>query len=180
MTTDHLGEFLYRAARVKNIRNADITKARYYQSSQRPYPGGGACYELEIYPLIKTCEGIDEELYYYQPLKHQLIKISEPNNLTETLIKNAISASDSECSPQILFIIAARFQRLSWKYESIAYSIVLKDAGILLQTMYLTAAAMELAPCAIGCGNSDIFAKTAGLNYYEETSVAEFMIGGKS
>ena len=180
VTVKQLGEFLFRTARVKSIRSADVFKARYYQSSLRPYPGGGACYELEIYPLIKNCAGIEEGLYYYQPEKHCLIKISEPNKLTETLISNAKSASDSECSPQILFIIAARFQRLSWKYESIAYSIVLKDAGVLLQTMYLTATAMELAPCAIGCGNSDIFSKAANLDYLEETSVAEFMLGGKN
>ncbi len=105
--------------------------------------------------------------------------IKYPNNLTDTLIKNAVYASDKECHPQILIIIAARFQRLSWKYNSIAYSLILKDAGALLQTMYLTAIAMELAPCTIGCGNSDIFAKAAGLNYYEETSVCEFLLGSK-
>ena len=39
-------------------------------------------------------------------------------------------------APQILITIAARFGRVSWKYSSIAYWLVLKDAGVLTQTLY--------------------------------------------
>ena len=45
--------------------------------------------------------------------------------------------------------------------------------------MYLTATAMELAPCAIGTGDSDLFARASGLDYYEETSVGEFALGSR-
>jgi SagB-type dehydrogenase family enzyme len=88
------------------------------------------------------------------------------------------SAALSEV-PQVLITITARFQRLSWKYQSIAYSVLLKDVGALYQTMYLVATAMDLAPCALGGGNSDLFAVAAGLDYYSETSVGEFLLGSK-
>jgi oxazoline/thiazoline dehydrogenase len=45
--------------------------------------------------------------------------------------------------------------------------------------MYLVATAMDLAPCAIGGGNSDLFAQTTGINYLDETSVGEFILGSK-
>jgi len=36
---------------------------------------------------------------------------------------------------------------------------------------------MGLAPCALGSGNSELFARLAGLDYESETSVGEFMLG---
>jgi hypothetical protein len=38
---------------------------------------------------------------------------------------------------------------------------------------------MKLAPCAIGCGDSDLFARAAGTQYVEETSVGEFLLGSR-
>ena len=54
---------------------------------------------------------------------------------------------------------------------------LLKDAGGLLQTMYLVATGMGLAPCAIGGGNAECSAAAAGTAFWEESSVADFMLG---
>jgi hypothetical protein len=61
-----------------------------------------------------------------------------------------------------------------WKYQGMAYALILKDLGALLQTMYLVATAMNLAPCALGSGDTDLFAEATGLNPLEEASVGEF------
>jgi oxazoline/thiazoline dehydrogenase len=81
--------------------------------------------------------------------------------------------------PQIVMTLTSRFQRLSWKYESIAYAATLKNVGVLYETMYLVATAMELAPCALGAGNSDLFSRLIGTDYYRESSVGEFMLGSR-
>ena len=78
---------------------------------------------------------------------------------------------------QVLVLLGARFARMSWKYESMAYATVLKDVGVVYQTMYLVTCAMGLAGCALGGGNSDLFAAAAGTDYYEESSVGEFVLG---
>jgi SagB-type dehydrogenase family enzyme len=62
---------------------------------------------------------------------------------------------------------------------SIAYSLILKHVGVVYQTMYLAATAMGLAPCALGCGDSDRFARAAGIDYYVESSVGEFLLGSR-
>ena len=80
-------------------------------------------------------------------------------------------------APQALLILSARFARVSWKYRSIAYATVLKDVGVLLQTMYLVAEAMGLASCAAGCGDAALLARTIGSRLYEESSVGEFLLG---
>jgi SagB-type dehydrogenase family enzyme len=80
---------------------------------------------------------------------------------------------------QVLVCVAARFGRMGWPYEGIVYATTLKNTGALLQTMYLVATAMGLAPSAIGRGNSDLFATLAGTDYYAETTVGEFMLGSR-
>jgi SagB-type dehydrogenase family enzyme len=174
LTDRQLGEFLYRAARVKKLLRTD-----YQDLSSRPYPAGGAIYELELYLSIHACENIPSGLYHYCPEKHRLEKISSPTETGDALLKAAKGSAGLEELPQVLITIAARFQRLSWKYENIAYSLLLKNTGALYQTMYLVATAMELAPCGLGGGDSDLFARAAGLDYYGETSVGEFLIGSK-
>jgi oxazoline/thiazoline dehydrogenase len=174
LTVKQLGEFLYRCARVRNIRRTE-----YGELSNRPYPGGGALYELELYIVVNICESLPSGLYHYISETHQLCKISGRTDHLEELLTDAWRSMGQQYIPQVLIIMAARFQRLAWKYESIAYATVLKNVGVLYQTMYLVATAMKLAPCGLGGGNSDLFAKAAGTDYYAETSVGEFALGSK-
>jgi oxazoline/thiazoline dehydrogenase len=174
ITDRQLGEFLYRTARVK-----ELCKTEFQELSSRPYPSGGAVYELELYVNIRSCENISPGFYHYCPWQHRLEKISDPTNETEALLKDAQRSAGVSEGPQILITIAARFQRVFWKYESMAYSLLLKNVGVLYQTMYLVATAMDLAPCALGGGDSDLFARAARLDYYAETSVGEFLLGSR-
>jgi SagB-type dehydrogenase family enzyme len=80
----------------------------------------------------------------------------------------------------VLVVIAARFQRISLKYEGIAYALVMRDVGVLLQTMYLAATAMSLSACAIGYGDADTFCRAAGIDWCVEGSVGELAVGGGS
>jgi SagB-type dehydrogenase family enzyme len=173
ITDKQLGEFLYRSARVKAIFPKDNMEC-----SDRPYPSGGACYELELYIIVNTCENIPSGLYHYCPQGHHLSKISGKTSSVEALLEDARRATlRGDYIPQVLIIMAARFARVTWGYESIAYGLILKNVGALYQTMYLVATAMNLGPCALGGGNSDLFAMAANTDYYAETSVGEFMLG---
>ncbi len=67
---------------------------------------------------------------------------------------------------------------MSWKYSSIAYALVLKDAGVLVQTFSLMATDMGLGGCAIGIANIDLFAKMTGVEFHVEGPVGQFAIGG--
>jgi SagB-type dehydrogenase family enzyme len=176
ITVARLGEFLYRTARVRSI---DTDRNGVYQRSSRPYPSAGACYELEIYPVVDRCDGLAPGLYRYAPLEHRLHRITGRTSQVEALLKGASGATGSDRSPQVLIVIAARFGRVAWKYQSIAYALTLKHVGVLYQTMYLVATAMDLAPCALGGGDSDLFAEAAGTDYYAETSVGEFTLGSR-
>jgi SagB-type dehydrogenase family enzyme len=169
-----LGEFLYRVARQRTTYEGETGMQR----GSRPYPGGGAVYELEIYLSVDACVELPAGLYHYRPGEHQLSRLPARPELVTALLRKAVQVP--EMVPQVLLTIAARFPRVFWKYESMAYALVLKDVGVLYQTMYLVAEAMGLGACALGGGDSDLFAAAAGLDYYEETSVGELVIGSRA
>ena len=80
--------------------------------------------------------------------------------------------------PQIVLAIAARFARVMWKYRSISYGVILRNAGALYQTLYLAATELGLSPCGIGAGDSATFARATGLDPVVEGTVGDFILGG--
>lgn len=175
-----LGEFLYRSARIKVVNPVAPAHGAHYESSMRLCPSGGAMHGLELYLTISRCDGIVPGFYHYDPQDHLLEHLSDLGALHQTLLADGCGAAGLQAQPDVLITLAARFGRTSWKYQSIAYSLILKDTGALYQQMYLVATAMNLTPCGLGGGNSDLFAKAAGLDYYAETSVGEFLLSGKT
>jgi SagB-type dehydrogenase family enzyme len=145
--------------------------------STRPYPSAGGAYELELYLAVSNCEGLARGLYHYDAGSHALVAISASAQQLQALSVAAQFAMDSPGQPQILITIAARFGRISWKYSSIAYSLILKDVGSMIQTFYLAATDMGLGGCAIGSTNIDLFAKMTGLEFHIEGPVGQFALG---
>jgi SagB-type dehydrogenase family enzyme len=170
ISLQQLGEFLYRSARIQHmVEDAGV--------SFRPSPAGGAIHELEIYALVTRCTGLEPGSYHYDPAAHRLTVLDgKPAYVKAVLDMAAITAQLDE-PPQVLLVYTARFQRMQLKYESMAYAATLKHVGALFQTMYLVATAMGLAPCALGGGHADLFARAVGLDPYAEASVGEFILG---
>jgi SagB-type dehydrogenase family enzyme len=182
ITDRQLGEFLYRVARIRDCQHLEVaTQAGpvAMDFASRPYPAGGALYELEIYAVVAACRGLPPGLYHYDGLGHRLMRRAGRTAEVERLLSDAaLAAGLQTTAPQILLVLAARLPRIAWKYSGLAYALVLKHVGVVFQTMYLAATAMGLAPCAIGLGDSDLFARAAGEGYYAESSVGEFLLGG--
>jgi SagB-type dehydrogenase family enzyme len=143
----------------------------------RPYPSGGGSYELELYLAVDKCEGLPRGFYHYDAGGHALVPIGVRTPEFEALLKGAEFAMGAPAVPQILITIAARFGRVSWKYSSIAYALILKDVGVLMQTLYLMATDMGLGGCAIGSTNIELFAKMTGIEFHVEGPVGQFALG---
>ena len=143
----------------------------------RPYPSGGASYELELYLAVDKCEGLARGFYHYDAGGHALVPIGVRTPQLEALLAGAQFAMGAPALPQVLITIAARFGRISWKYSSIAYALILKDVGVLIQTLYMMATDMGLGGCAIGSANIDLFAKMTGIEFHVEGPVGQFAIG---
>lgn len=143
----------------------------------RPYPSAGASYELELYLAVNVCAGLARGFYHYDASAHALVPINGPTPEFDTLLAGAQAAMGAPAAPQVLITIAARFGRMTWKYSSLAYGLILKDVGVLLQSFYLMATDMELGGCAIGIANIDLFAKLTGIEFHIEGPVGQFALG---
>jgi SagB-type dehydrogenase family enzyme len=143
----------------------------------KPYPSAGASYELELYLAVDQCKGLARGFYHYDAGGHALVPIAARTHHLEALLTGAKFAMDAPAVPQVLITIAARFGRISWKYCSLAYALLLKDVGVLTQTLYLIATDMGLGGCAIGTTNIDLFAKMTGIEFHVEGAVGQFALG---
>ena len=179
ITLAELAHFLDRAARVLSewTSDANSQSGTAFTYSTRPYPSAGSAYELELYLAVSNCEGLARGFYHYDAGGHALVAIDASAPQLQALSAAAEFAMDASGPPQVLITIAARFGRISWKYSSIAYSLILKDVGCMIQTFYLTATDMGLGGCAIGTGNIDLFEKMTGLEFHVEGPVGQFSLG---
>jgi SagB-type dehydrogenase family enzyme len=178
LTVAQLGELLFRAARRSGSPVAYGTP-----QERRPYPAGGGVHDLVLYPVVRRVTGLEPGMYRYDPEQHVLARVCEPNGATRRLLGAAGAAAvlprkpGQARQPQLLLVIAARFERTLWKYQQIGYSMLLKNVGVLLHQLYLVATAMGLGPCALAVGDAAAFAEATGSDPMTESSVGEFLLG---
>jgi SagB-type dehydrogenase family enzyme len=184
ITLAELARFLDRTARIQSTWSSRLDLGGDGQGdgpmltyTARPYPSGGSSYELELYLAIDKCDGLERGFYHYDAGDHALVPIGARTAELDALLNGAEFAMGAPAVPQVLITMAARFGRTSWKYSSIAYSLILKDVGVLLQTFYLMATDMGLGGCAIGTTNIDLFAKMTGIELHAEGPVGQFALG---
>jgi SagB-type dehydrogenase family enzyme len=183
ITLAELSQFLGRTARVQSEWNSKLDLGTgdddgpMLAYTARPYPSGGSSYELELYLAVDKCEGLARGFYHYDASAHALAPIAVRANELDAQLKAAEMAMGASAVPQVLITMAARFGRISWKYSSIAYALILKDVGVLMQTLYLMATDMGLGGCAIGSTNIELFAKMTGLEFHVEGAVGQFALG---
>jgi SagB-type dehydrogenase family enzyme len=180
ITLADLALFMDRTARVRSHWTSELDfggGGPEIAYTGRPYPAAGSAYELELYLAVSNCEGLERGFYHYDADRHALVAIDARVPEFDALLHSAEYAMDTQAPPQILIMIAARFDRISWKYSAIAYALILKDVGVLIQSLYMTATEMGLGGCAIGTGNIDLFAKITGLDIHVEGPVGQFALG---
>jgi SagB-type dehydrogenase family enzyme len=179
ITLAELAWFLDGTARIQSLDRLkyDDDDGPVTEIAARPYPSGGASYELELYLAVDRCEGLGRGFYHYDAARHALVPIEVSAKQLEAMVTDAQLAMGASAVPQILITITARFGRVSWKYSAIAYALILKHVGVVMQAFYLMATDMELGACAIGATDIDLFAKMAGIEFHVEGSVGQIAIG---
>ena len=178
ITLAELSQFLDGAARILGTFSTTAGDGGpAFTYAVRPYPSGGSSHELELYLAVDKCEGLARGFYHYDAGEHALVAIDVAMPEFEALLQGGQFAMDASGVPQILITIAARFDRVAWKYSSIAYSLILKDTGVLMQTLYLMATDLGLGGCAIGSNHIELFAKLTGLEFHVEGPVGLFALG---
>jgi SagB-type dehydrogenase family enzyme len=177
VTVEQLAELLYRTARTRGIQPVGDGE----ELLSRPYPSGGGVYELELYPVVRNVAGLEPGMYHYDSFDHLLRPVAAADSpAVSQLLKPASATLTGGAEPQVLIVIAARCGRIMWTYEQIGYAAILKDVGVLMQTIYLAATAMGLGACGQGFGDTTAFVAATGVNELEECSVGSMVVGSRA
>ncbi|KIC47370.1 hypothetical protein RA28_06985 [Ruegeria sp. ANG-S4] len=163
ISREQLGELLFRCF--------------YTGNGHHAYPSGGGLYPLTAHLVVHRSDGLASGLYSYDAGHHGLNMIADINPSLKALVMEAASAADTTSPSQILLVLSANLNEMRWVYGDLAYSLVLKEVGAVFQTVQLAGAAMNLAVCPLGTGNSLRFAQASGLSEFDDPSVGEMLIG---
>jgi SagB-type dehydrogenase family enzyme len=174
LNLDILSAFLGKSLRVKKIEKDNFN----HSYVKKFYPSGGSLHSIEAYLAIYNCSGLANGFYYYDASEHSLVEIPNKEKLLDSILENAQSAMGRNDLPAAVVVFSSRFERVFWKYESLGYRLILLELGTIFQTLYLLAAGLNLSVCALGSGNSTEFSENLNLDYFEETSIGEFVING--
>lgn len=172
-----LGALLYTSARVQDMLN---DPSRPCPGSRRPSPSGGALHSLEIYALVYRCIDLPTGVWRYDPERHRLEAIPVDNGLLDAYLKsNPHTLIQGAGLPHIRLVMTSRFLRVSWKYEKIAYRLILQDLGCLYQTLSLTATALGLASCILGTVDSRRLGEILSLEPLVEPVIGEMTLSSQ-
>ncbi len=121
----------------------------------RNVPSAGCRHALETYLAVFNVEiddngeKLEQGIYRYLPLTHELILEFKDANLPEKMIKgtfNQIFAGKSA----VTFIWTTIPYRMEWRYGLDSHKVIAMDAGHVGQNMYLASEAIGAGTCAIG------------------------------
>jgi len=176
VSIEDISLLLHRVARVKEVRPGSQSIPQ--EILLRPFPSAGAIHELEFYLAIRCCDQLTQGFYHYMGNEHALTLIPDAETAAARMLAACAAAwGQPEAPPHAMVVITSRLPRLAWKYSGIAYRLSLLNAGVAIQSLYLTATNLGLAGAAVGTGHSDLFSKATSVSSWEETSIAEFGFG---
>lgn len=171
---DELSTLLHHAARVVSARPT----AEAPVEALRPFAGAGARSELEIYVLAENVDGLAPGAYRYDAFEHHLELVRTRDAHQERILRGVSAAAGGLArTPPVTLLVTAVFGRIMQRYEGVGLGLIYKDCGCLLQTLYLVATAMGLAPCAIGTGEELDNSRWLGLDPLVEAQVGCFLVG---
>jgi SagB-type dehydrogenase family enzyme len=114
------------------------------------YGSGGGLYPVQVYLHAKAgrIEGLAAGAYYYDPLRHVLVHLSNCESLDENLHWPANRATFRHSAFSIFLI--AEMDAISPMYGNIARDFCLLEAGMMTQLLETEGAASGIGLCQIG------------------------------
>lgn len=124
-------------------------------SAFRTVPSAGCRHALETYLAIFCVEGIEQGIYRYLPVKHELILVSQPEGLSAR-VANAALGQQFVGMGAVTFIWTTIPYRMEWRYDIAAHKVIALDAGHVCQNLYIACEAIHAGTCAIAAYHQDL------------------------
>ena len=141
----------------------------------RPAPSAGALYPLELYVAAQDVAGLDDGVYHYDALDHQLER-RRAGRFQQELAGMTLGQEMIATTSVVVFICGV-FERTQWKYGQRGYRYVWLEAGHVAQNLYLVAGALGLGATAVGGFFDEEVNRLLGLSAGEEDSLYLLCVG---
>lgn len=169
MTLLELSYLLWCTQGVKSVRGKSY-------ATLRTVPCGGARHEFETYMAVQMVDGLEDGLYHYLPMTHQIEFLGTKNDL-RGFISESLCEQVWACKANIVFYYSCVFYRAEWRYGIWAHVPILIDSGHITQNLYLAATSIGLGGCAIAAVDPVSANKAFGLDGVEETIFYAMPVG---
>ena len=144
----------------------------------RVVPSAGCRHALETYLCVFNVEGLEEGIYRYLPVEHQLLQISQPADLPSSLSKAAFG-QDFVGMSAVTFIWTVIPYRMEWRYDMAAHKVIAIDAGHVCQNLYTACEAVGAATCAVAAYHQDLMDELLGVDGTEEFVIYLAPVGNR-
>jgi SagB-type dehydrogenase family enzyme len=136
----------------------------------RTVPSAGCRHAFETYLCILSVTGLEQGIYRYLPMEHQLVVVSREKNLSMKLTAAAEHQSFVG-KAAATFLWTTIPYRMEWRYDLAAHKSIALDAGHVCQNLYLSCAAIKAGTCAIAAYNQDLMDELLGVDGTEEFTI---------
>ncbi|MBI5593077.1 MAG: SagB/ThcOx family dehydrogenase [Deltaproteobacteria bacterium] len=140
MTIDELSFLLWSTQGIKQ--KIDLGHAL------RTVPSAGCRHALETYLCVLNVQGLEQGIYRYLPLEHQLLFEFTEENLKRKIVQ-LVFRQPYPGEAAVTFIWTAIPYRMEWRYGLAAHKVIAIEAGHVCQNLYLACEAIGAGTCAI-------------------------------
>jgi len=114
----------------------------------RTVPSAGCRHAFETYLFVFNVTGIDEGLYRYLPVEHELLLEFTDDRMAEKIVTAAFGQAFLG-KAAVTFIWTTIPYRMEWRYDMAAHKVIAIDAGHVCQNLYLACEAIGAGTCAV-------------------------------
>jgi len=144
---------------------------------RRATPSGGALYPLELYAIVLDVAGLDGGVHHYDPYAHRLERLGavERDDVARALVDPELAANAAA-----VLVVTGMFFRSRFKYGLRGYRFVLLEAGHVVQTAALAAAALGVPALPLGGFYDRLLDELVGADSLHEATVYALLLGGRA
>jgi len=136
----------------------------------RTVPSAGCRHALETYLCVLNVTGLEQGIYRYLPLEHQLLVVSHQKNVSARITAAALNQSFVGKSA-VTFLWTTIPYRMEWRYDIAAHKVIALDAGHACQNLYLSCAAIKAGTCAVAAYDQDLMDDLLGVDGEDEFTI---------
>lgn len=144
----------------------------------RTVPSAGCRHALETYLCVLNIETLEQGIYRYLPLEHQLLL----ECLDECLDEKIFNATFGQPYPQeaaVTFIWTAVPYRMEWRYGLASAKVIAIEAGHVCQNLYLACEAIGAGTCAMAAYDQEAMDELLQIDGEEEFVIYLASVGRK-